>query len=116
MEKSNDGRLVGREYRVQSLFMGQWVNITRGPLMFCRGYLDAKSEHSPMLAHRILRSDGKVVEELEAEEDVSVGMIAGWPTAGQYEAAAQRALDKAKAIREAGKKWEKRFAPMQRGE
>lgn len=37
---------------------------------------------------------------LEAREDVFIGQIAGYPTALQYELAAERALAKAKAIRE----------------
>ena len=67
---------------------------------YCQGYLDCKAYESPRLAYRIVRSDGKVISELSAREDVSVGMVAGWPTPEQYEFAAEKALKRAKEIRE----------------
>jgi hypothetical protein len=48
---------------------------------------------------RIVRSDDKIIEEVQAREDVSVGQVAGWPTGEQYKRAANQALEKAKAIR-----------------
>ena len=47
-----------------------------------------------------MRSDGRIIEEVAASDDVSIGQIAGWPTAEQYEKAASMALELAKAIRE----------------
>jgi hypothetical protein len=51
------------------------------------------------------------MEEIEAREDVSIGQVAGWPTAEQYERAAAKALEKAKVIREHNKRNEERNAP-----
>jgi len=48
----------------------------------------------------MVRSDGKIVDEVQAFDDVGIGQVAGWPTAEQYELAAERALEKAKKIRE----------------
>lgn len=79
---------------------GKWYSLFEGGLQFLQGYLDAKKIMSPRLAHRIVRSDGKVIEEVAAREDVSVGMIAGFPTAEQYERAGSKAFDMARAIRE----------------
>lgn len=60
---------------------------------------------------RTIRNDGKIVQEMKAEADVSVGMIASWPTPEQYEAAAESALKQAARIREqAAKKEEMRMA------
>lgn len=88
-------------YRVEvQLSNKNWFKIHNAALEFCRGYLNAKKDYSPRLAHRIIRSDGKIIEEFSACEDVSIGMIVGWPTAGQYESAAKRALECAKKIRE----------------
>jgi len=86
-------------YHLESFYCGKWTRLRTDGLLFLRGYLDAKSDYSPRLAYRIVRGDGKVVEELSAKEDVSIGMIAGWPTPEQYERAAERALERAKAIR-----------------
>lgn len=88
-------------YTVQIWNNEQWYNCPSGwSLGFCDGFLSAKEDSAPRLAHRILRSDGKVIRMLEAREDVFIGQIAGYPTALQYELAAERALAKAKAIRE----------------
>ena len=47
-----------------------------------------------------MRSDGRVMEEVPAREDVAIGMVAGWPTAEQFERAANKALERARVIRE----------------
>ena len=72
----------------------------RGSLQYCQGFLDARKDYAPRNAYRLMRSDGKVMEEVAAYEDVFVGQIAGWPTAEQYESAANKALARAQAIRE----------------
>jgi hypothetical protein len=88
------------EYKVYVLNADDyWVKAVEGSLQFCRGYMYAKSDYAPRLAHRLVRSDGKIVEEFSANEDVSIGMIAGWPTAEQYVRAAARAMARAEAIR-----------------
>lgn len=68
-------------------------------LNFCKGYLHAKVNEAPRSAYRIERSDGVIVEQHPAKDGVSIGMIAGYPTAEQYERAAANALDKAAIIR-----------------
>lgn len=71
------------------------------PLSWARGFIAGRQEASgPQLPIRILRSDGKIVEETLGKPEVSLGLIAGWPSAEQYERAAARALEKATKIRE----------------
>ena len=41
---------------------------------------------------RLVRSDGRVVDEVPAIEEASIGMVAGWPTATQYLRAARRCV------------------------
>ena len=69
---------------------------------FCAGFLAARRESpGPRLAARVVRSsDGKVVDEIGEKTEVDIGMIAGHPTAEQYEAAGNRALAIAAKIRE----------------
>lgn len=67
---------------------------------FCEGYLYAMKGQAPRINLRMVRSDGKIIEEVKAYDDVNIGMIAGWPTPEQYEYAAERALERAKQIRE----------------
>jgi hypothetical protein len=89
------------EYHLESFAHGAWVKFLKGfPLQYCQGFLDARKDHAPRLAYRLMRSDGRVMEEVAAREDVNIGQIAGWPSAEQYEAAANKALECAKAIRE----------------
>ena len=88
------------EYHIESFAVGEWLKIKQGSLQYCQGYMDAHKGHAPRNAYRLMRSDGRVIEEIMAREDVCIGMVAGWPTAEQYEAAASRALAVAKAIRE----------------
>lgn len=87
------------QYQIECFTLGKWLKLFSGGVQFLQGYLDARSDLSPRLAYRIMRSDGKIVEEIKAREDVSVGIVAGFPTAEQYEAAAKRAFDMAAAIR-----------------
>jgi len=88
------------EYHIEYFANGKWSCLLQAPVQYCRGYIDARRDYSPRLAHRIKRSDGRVMEEISAREDVNIGMIAGWPSAEQYEAAANRAFECAKVIRE----------------
>ena len=92
--------MASHTYKLESNYLGEWRKLKEGSLQYLQGYLDARKDASPRLAYRLVRSDGKVMEEVAAREDVSIGMVAGWPTAEQYEAAAERALAKAKVIRE----------------
>lgn len=86
-------------YHLETFAIGKWLKIISGSLQYCQGYLDARKDYAPRLAYQLTRSDGKIIEALEARDDVSIGQVAGWPTAEQYEIAANKALDRAKAIR-----------------
>lgn len=86
-------------YHLESFAIGKWLKILSGSLQYCQGFLDARKDYAPRNAYRLMRSDGKIVEEIPAREDVNIGQVAGWPTAGQYEAAAAKAIERAQAIR-----------------
>ena len=79
----------------------QWVRLFGGVgLEWGRGYL-AHQRHapSPRLALRLVRSDGRVMDEAPGIEEASIGMVAGWPTADQYRRAAERCLQLALSAR-----------------
>jgi hypothetical protein len=78
---------------------------------YCQGYFNALKGQAPSLAYRLVRSDGKILDEIKAYDSVGLGMIAGFPTAEQYERAAQEALDKAARIRENQKRLDDRRNP-----
>ena len=78
---------------------GSWV-ATAGSecgLSWGQGYLACHRETpGPTLPLRLVRaSDGRVVDDSRGRPEVSLGMVAGWPTWRQYVAAARRALVKA---------------------
>jgi len=86
-------------YKLETFYMDKWLAIKNDGLQFLLGFMASRSDSSPRNAYRIVRSDGKIVEELPGRDDVHIGMVAGWPTAEQYERAAERALEKARIIR-----------------
>jgi hypothetical protein len=88
------------EYHLESFAIGKWLKILQGSLQYCQGFLDARKDYAPRNAYRLIRSDGRVMEEVPAREDVNIGQIAGWPSAEQYEVAANNALNRAKMIRD----------------
>lgn len=65
----------------------------------CLGYMRARGETSPRLPMRVVRTDGRLVDEVPGNMEVSVGQVAGYPTAEQYEAAGLRAFENAAAMR-----------------
>lgn len=87
-------------YNLESFTIGKWLRILHGSLQYCQGFLDARKDFSPRNAYRLVRSDGKIMEEVIACDEVNIGQIAGWPTAVQYEVAAAKAIEMAKAIRD----------------
>lgn len=91
------------EYHLETFVIGKWLKILQGSMRYCQGFLEACRDYAPRTAYRIMRSDGRVMEEVPAREDVNIGQIAGRPTAAQYESAANRDLERAKAIRERSK-------------
>jgi len=87
-------------YTLETYDLDRWMKILSGNMHYLQGFLDARADYAPRLAYRIMRSDGKVIEQIDAREDVNIGQVAGWPTAAQYERAAEKAMERAKAIRE----------------
>ena len=88
-------------YTMESLWREEWHTIfSYSTRDYCDGYLDATRYEAPRNAFRVVRSDGKVMREMQANDEVALGMIAGFPTPEQYERAAAKALDQASRIRE----------------
>jgi len=56
----------------------------------------------PRLSLRLVRSDGKIIDSVPGMAEVSIGMVAGWPSWQQYTRAAATALVKAGQIAERG--------------
>lgn len=78
-----------------------WLQGPRGTFDYCQGYLDAKCEEAPRLAMRIINlTTGRVLRTKPAKLELNIGQIAGFPTAEQYEVAADEALKKARLIRQ----------------
>lgn len=93
-------------YTIETLFGDKWMPIIKEEyLQYCLGWLDRAQDQSPRPAYRLVRSDGRIQKLLTEREDVSIGQVAGFPTAEQYEAAAQRALEKAAVIRKIHQVW-----------
>lgn len=87
-------------YRIECPFGDSWNAFIKDETRdFCLGYLKAMQGQAPRSHLRLIRSDGKLIGEASPKDDVSVGMIAGWPTAEQYERAANEALERANTIR-----------------
>jgi len=95
-------------YSIESYSTTKWVKLFTDTRDFCAGYLSHAQYDYPRNAKRIVRSDGKVMAEIKANDEVSVGMIASYPTPEQYERAASVALEKAARIREADARQEER--------
>ena len=103
------------KYAVQVKRNDQWVVVTVGAMGFCQGYFECLRGETPRSEMRVVKLfegrawfDGRDIEESDIQKvvghdkgnvDVGIGLIAGWPTAEQYERAAEKALDKAKEIR-----------------
>jgi len=88
-------------YHIECPCLGKWnAFIKESSRSYCNGYMDAMRGQLPRLHLRLVRSDGKIMDEVMPHDDMGVGMIAGWPTAEQYEAAAERAIERARKIRE----------------
>lgn len=82
---------------------GRWftlAGLNDVPLQYANGFVDARREAAgPTRPTRIVRSDGKIMYSHDGREECSIGLVAGWPSPEQYEAAAARALEKARRIR-----------------
>ncbi len=83
---------------IESFIQDKWHAIHRDVSEeWALGYLARYKNECPRNAMRAIRN-GHVLDEAKANEDVSIGMVAGWPTPEQYRAAAARAITKAEAI------------------
>lgn len=87
-------------YSIETHYLDRWTVIVNASRDYCLGYFDRVRESAPRNAYRLMRSDGKIMHEVHAMEDVSIGQVASWPTPEQYEHAAKRALDQADRIRD----------------
>ena len=77
---------------------GEWVTTFVGmSLAEGRGYLWChRDTPAPREALRLVRSDGRIMEESAADATVSIGAGVGFPCAGDYARAALRALERAR--------------------
>jgi hypothetical protein len=91
-------------YKIETPFNGRMVKILEGSKQWCEGWMRRNRDIAPRIAVRLVRSDGRVVDEDPGKDAVNIGLVAGMPTAEQYERAGKEALRKAEEIRE----WEKR--------
>lgn len=87
-------------YFVETYYIDRWLKLFSETRDYCLGYLSAIADRAPRNPYRVVRSDGKVVQDLPGNTEVSIGQIAGWPTPEQYESAAKRAMEQAALIRE----------------
>lgn len=80
----------------------EWVTHVKGEgLEFCRGYVHhQRCAPGPRLACRLVRSDGRIMEEVNGLTEAGIGMVAGWPSAEQYRRAADRCIRQAERIEE----------------
>lgn len=85
-------------YRLEVRTGNSWYRLFENSRDFCMGYLTRAMESSPRLAMRVMRGDGVLVDQIAMSDSVSIGMVAGWPTAEQYRQAAHRALAAAEEI------------------
>lgn len=96
---------MSHTYGIECPCLGGWNQFIKDrPRNYCNGYMDAMRGQMPRVHLRLVRSDGKIMDEIKAQDDVAIGQVAGWPTAEQYEAAANRALERAQKIRESNAK------------
>lgn len=86
----------------------EWMVAKKGSKQYCLGYFDAAQNEYPRPAMRVTKDDGTIVTVSGQQDDVSVGQIAGWVTPEQLELAGNRALHKARIIREKREKEEER--------
>ncbi len=90
------------KYKIETQYMGKWIEILRDSRAFCQGYFMAVKDcqAGPHNAWRLTDPTGKVVDEIAANASVNIGMVAGFPTSRQFVSAAFEALQSAKWIDE----------------
>lgn len=87
------------QYHLECPCLGTWNRFKSGSKGYCEGYLDALRGQAPHLNIRMVRDDGKIMDEIAAKDEVNIGQVAGWPTAAQYERAGYEALRRAELIK-----------------
>jgi hypothetical protein len=87
-------------YHLEIPCLGKWNRFKTGSKGYCQGYMDALRGEWPRSEVRMVDDSGKVIDQFGEEIRVSIGQVAGWPTAEQYERAANEAIEKARLIRE----------------
>lgn len=95
-------------YQIEASINGTWqplVGMKDRSKLYLLGHLHHhRDSPGPRLAWRLVAPDGRVVEEVPALNDVSIGMVAGWPTPAQYRAAGEKALALARDCEARGNK------------
>lgn len=81
------------EYYIETYYCEKWVKIITASRQYCEGWLSARQDISPRPCFELFRSDGQRIAEYPAKYDVSIGQVAGFPTAEQYERAAREAME-----------------------
>lgn len=80
----------------------KWVKIVEDTRAYCMGYLEGRRDiKPPRLAMRVIDVVANhVVALLNEDSTVSIGAVAGFPTARQYMNAATEAMAKARVLQE----------------
>jgi hypothetical protein len=95
--------MTSLRYHVQTRRGEKWFTVLQDQgKAYCQGYLDrVRDEIEIRNEWRLLDTKtDKVLLTVPPRTDVSLGQIAGWASAKQYEEAAERAKAKAKTVRE----------------
>lgn len=95
--------MTSLRYHVQTRRGEKWVTVLQDQgKAYCQGYLDrVRDEIEIRNEWRLLDTKtDKVLLTVPPRTDLSLGQIAGWASAEQYDEAAERAKAKAQAIRE----------------
>lgn len=95
--------MINLKYRIEMYTpKGRCVRVVQDDsLRYLQGWMAHHRESLGvrLRAQLIRERDGRVMEEVTGCEDEGVGMVAGWPSPEQYEAAAERAAAKAAEVR-----------------
>jgi hypothetical protein len=85
-------------YALQMEHRGEWISyLTDRSKLYCQGQFDVHSAAIPRAALRLVRLNDagvvlRIVDETKAVEELPLGMIVGFPSAGQYGRATLDAL------------------------
>ncbi len=85
-------------YALQIEHRGEWITYLKDrSKLYCQGQFDVHSAARPRAALRLVRLNDagvvlRIVDEVKAVEELPLGVIVGFPSAGQYGRAAMDAL------------------------